>query len=577
MIKKFLCKSLIGKAPIRKRLLNCILPCLAFTFTLLFFGPMSMAYNSRNYINCGLTTVIKPIAGLFLLCFVLLTVFMSLLYGDIHTPFISILTGITLACFIQGTYLNPDLGVLDGSEIVWNQYSKKSIINLFIWLLILSIPFIIRYISKEFWKHFCNIVSCFVILILGISLGISIIPEIVNENSSENNQTYGLTNKDKFVFGSKENVVFICLDMADNSLMNSVLKQYPDVLDPLHDFTYFDNFNTHYYGTFPSVTYFLTHTDYDAEKETVNEYFSRAWNSKDAQSFYDGLEKAGYRTNMYISQWVMGDLANMVGKIDNVIPIDPSSYHYNKKALLNLYYVSLYYHLPIICKAPFNYYTDDIVEIVNLDEDLSKWDSAEAIRYFWENGASAGDYEKSFVYYHFDGAHGPLSIDKYGKPGKGITFPREDALAGHFRVISELFQYMKDLEIYNTSTIIITADHGRIFTQQPILFIKRPGEKRAEMKVSHAPVDQADLFATIAEQAGLADPAQYGETVYQIPEDTLRERCCQTYYHDDSFPNADQRYNTMFEICYTGDGSVLKESNESNSSYRVIEAKDGLY
>ena len=216
-------------------------------------------------------------------------------------------------------------------------------------------------------------------------------------------------------------------------------------------------------------------------------------------------------------------------------------------------------------------------EIVNLDEDLSKWESAEAVRYFWENGASAADYEKSFVYYHFDGAHAPLSLDKYGKPGKGITFPRADALAGYFRVIAELFQYMKDLEIYNTSTIIITADHGFSFTRQPILFIKRPGEKRAEMKVTHAPVDQADLYATIAEQVGLDDPAQYGETVYQIPEDVLRERCRQIYNHDDSFPNPEQRNNVMYEICYIGDNSVLKEPNETNSRVRIIEAKDALY
>lgn len=571
-MKSKIIKKFFGEQTIKERFQKeTLFPCLLFTFILFLYGPLGLANNSVKYMNCTLIKLFPYIFAVFMIAYLVLTVFVMIFSREIRGFIILLLTGFSFAFLIQGV-INPDLGVLDGTPINWTKYAKTSLKNILLWGIILSVPFIIRYCSKDYWSFLCKVSSIVFVAILSVSLIISVIPEIINEQKTEtsnssNKISFGkksnnrvvLSQEDLYTFGNKENVVFIVLDATDNYDLNDTLKQYPDMLNSFNDFTRYDNYNIRYYGTFPSACYYLTQADYECDKETYAEYFSKAWNSEKANSFYKDISALGYRSNVYIEEsYISKTSDDLTGKISNAIVIDDAMYTINWEAFKKLFFLSFYYHFPIGFKAPFRCDTSELTEMFLLPEYYKYWNATDAVKEFWNNGITTGDFEKLFTYIHLQGAHPPYYLPSDGRPGdKDDIYSVTETLAGHFNVLSEMIQYMKDLKIYEDSLIIIAADHGACNkTTQPILFVKKPFERHVEMENSHAPVSQENILPTIAETIGM-DSKRYGKTIDDIPENAMIERCWRMLSNDENYPNSDHRFNVLNEYCYTGDGEAF--------------------
>ena len=135
------------------------------------------------------------------------------------------------------------------------------------------------------------------------------------------------------------------------------------------------------------------------------------------------------------------------------------------------------------------------------------------------------------------GPHGPfyLSDDvKYEPTGREATVSSQGR--GSLRIVYEYLEQMKELGIYDDATIIITADHGQGYildsdktsgkpdrTSRPIFIVKKPNEQGEAMRISNAPVSQAELIPTILGAVG-ADGSDYGRTFEDISENEERER-----------------------------------------------------
>ena len=95
---------------------------------------------------------------------------------------------------------------------------------------------------------------------------------------------------------------------------------------------------------------------------------------------------------------------------------------------------------------------------------------------------------------------------------------------------------MREMGVYENSTVIITTDHGSSGsgevldmphkTAVPILFVKPAGVSGEELKVSDAPVSHTEFIPTILYGFSL-DYKDYGRTIYDIDETEDRER----YYY----------------------------------------------
>lgn len=99
----------------------------------------------------------------------------------------------------------------------------------------------------------------------------------------------------------------------------------------------------------------------------------------------------------------------------------------------------------------------------------------------------------------------------------------EETAKGCMVILEYYFNRLKEMGVYDDATIIITADHGDFDDSQVIFYIKRPGEEHEKSPVNQAPITHCEYLSTIVDAVG-ADAAEYGSTIYDIPEDVPRER-----------------------------------------------------
>ena len=542
--KKFsgkLHELLIGKRSLKERLLTALFPSLSLSFILFFFGPLDLSYIARDEVDYTVPEILPSCLKLWAITFAALFLISWIAGGKLHVWLVSLYAGLTAAFYIQGNFLNIDLGTLNGETIQWQKYGDNALAGLAVFIGIIMIPFLIRFFSRKLWQFWVIFVSVLLLIMQTVPLGIILGKTF---RTPQTGDAHYIMAKDKeFVLG-KENIVVFLLDYTSPRKMTNMLRLFPDTLEPFHDFTEFDNYNTEFVGTFPASTSLLTHEPYDAGL-SKQEWFYKAWHSDDALSFYSQMQEKGWNVRLFNNvNYVCGDLANEYGLFSTVEKIEgPQQFRISRPVFRKLIKLSFYRYFPLIMKAPFWLYTEELNAMKEVPESEQEWNRIKSVFKYMDQRLTVGNEEKVYVSYHWAGAHEPFYIDEVGKPINNTTGlnDMEIQLAGHFHVISEYIQQMKDYHIYDSSTIIITTDHGDFGYPHSIYYVKPAGQRQDRMDVSHAPVTQSDFMATLAVYAGLED-GQFGRSFYDVPEDEDRERCSHVDGHD---------------YCYHGDGQTL--------------------
>ena len=240
------------------------------------------------------------------------------------------------------------------------------------------------------------------------------------------------------------------------------------------------------------------------------------------------MNREGWTVNIFNNvNYVSGDLANEYGLISNIAKVEgKQEYSINPAVFRKLVKLSFFRYFPLIMKAPFWLYTEELNQMKVLSEYEQGWDRIKSLQKYLDQRLTVDPEKKVYVSYHWAGAHEPFYVDEFAKPlvsSNGAT-AMEAQLAGHFYIIQQYIQQMKDYHIYDDTAIIITTDHGDYTYPHSILFIKPAGQRQDEMTFSHAPVSQSDFLETIAEMAGL-EKGQFGRSFYDIGEEEERYRC----------------------------------------------------
>ena len=140
MSKNKLQKLIKGKRPFPMRLCLALFPALALSFTLLFFVPLNITITNRNNLSYSAVDILSATAlaaGIFLL---ILLLFAAIPGGKVHAFIVSAYVGISIAMFVQDSFLNSDFDSLDGLVINWKSFSTKMVINFAVWCAILILP-----------------------------------------------------------------------------------------------------------------------------------------------------------------------------------------------------------------------------------------------------------------------------------------------------------------------------------------------------------------------------------------------------------------------------------------------------
>ena len=554
-----------GKRSFPKRLCLALFPALALSFTLLFFVPLNITASNRNNLSFSAVDILSAAAlsaGFFLLILLLIAAIPG---GKIHAFIVSAYVGISIAMFVQDFFLNRDFDSLDGLVINWKSFSTKMVINLAVWCAILILPHLIHYFSNRIWRYFSVTVSIILVMIQTVFL-IRGLAELKQTDATHQEKVY-LSDEEMFTVGNDKNIIVFMLNETSSKDLQSMSEKYPEVLSALHDFTGYDNANSHYMYTFPSMIDLLTGEEWDCETDTVHDYMQKAWNTDRTASFYQELEEAGFERNFYLHLPYASDDPSVLRDVFSNLKQGDHGAVIDHGAQRNLYKISMFRCSPIMLKPFFLLSVSDFSSMVTWKDAWDdEWDFAAGMN---KKHLTSGNFQNAFIFYYLPGSHSPYKLDETGrlKDVSNISSDvlqnvgKEEQLAGFFTLISSYMDQLKAMGLYDKTGIIILSDHGsntgKNTDHQPIYFVKMPGQQQETLDIKQAPITIQDSFlADVMEMAG-GDGSRWGVLSSQIPDEPV-ERWTRTFAKDNTYPEIDDAsFNVMREYRYDRDGDYL--------------------
>ncbi len=521
-IKKW--KALIReKRSFRFRLALSASAALAFAYTVLVFGPYEIYIKNMDYCTFSFYDLVLPMALTGLAAFAALTLLLLVFRGKLFTGAVSLVFAVTIASYLQANFIGSDFGSLDGTTIAWQSYTLPMLFNALIWGLLLLLPFAVAYFSKKTWGRAVIFVSLLLVAMQSAGL-----VELLLKNDLTNISKDGYLSRETiFEVSPENNVVVFLLDRFDQLYADEQLEKNPDFYEKFSGFTFYRNTTGSYSRTFPSVAYFLTGIPCDYTIPN-SDYFRKAW---EETSFLSDIRKAGYLSKIYTEiNYVIGDIDYAREEIDN-IGDKPRTVNV-KRMLQSMLNLSAYRCCPTAMQPFFRMYTGELQDVAQLeDENLYASDiyGTDDVRFFKdlrEKGVTINNDSKgSFIFYHMQGSHDPYIMDEYGNRITGAETTMYQQTKGNLNIIVEYIENLKNLGLYDDTTIIVTADHGWTGTMERLdkprlisLFVKpKNADITKPLAVSEAPVSQDNIRPTVLRALGI-DSTAYGPAIEDIAE-----------------------------------------------------------
>lgn len=456
-----------------------------------------------------------------------LTIFAAaVLTRRVFKGFTLLLFGIVLMSYLQYIALNGKLDLLDGNEQQWSVAS--GVINICLWTVVIAVVIFFGMKKRKIIKIYQGI-CLYICLVQVVTLGVMC---ATNELDSASHRA-GLTNRNSLELSDGNNIIVFVLDNFDNQWFQD-LKEDEQFVEPLNDFCFYDNVTSQFAHTSTAIPYLLTGVAWS--EEMGEGYASIAY---EKSSFLSDIKERGFDVGVYTH-------GGYLAKKEYALLSNYSEEIKLKTKALNtistMWKCSMYETLPFMLKGSYMYYTDEINEMAqakeywDIDNDMPFYE-----RIIGEGLSVNGAFENAFRFYHMKGAHSPYNMSeelKYEKTGREIS--REDQERGCLRIVYEYLEQLRDLGLYDSSTIVITADHGCGVEylreknmpekpSMPILLVKKAYQKSDSMQINHAPVIQGEILPTLMRAAG-GDSFQYGTCLDEVPLNAERERSYVSIY-----------------------------------------------
>ncbi len=454
------------------------------------------------------------------ICVLMVAVGTVILPDKIFDIWILIIFAISFMGYMQENFLNGKLSNMDGSEQIWS--SQQRIINIIIWIFVCSLIIVIySKLNKKLIKVIC-IAVVYLSLIQLFTIGYLAFSMEKEENTDI------LTRENVFELSDKDNVIVFVLDWYDEQILDEILKDDPDFLEPLDGFTCYTNQTSRYGFTFMSIPYLLTDVKWEYGM-TEYDYIEYSYANS---TFLNDISNNGYSIGIYSDPQAVRNYSDVI-------------FNYVKsrggcrvfQTFLGMTECSRYKMSPFVLKNHFHFSSGDMTQMLKVN-DYNMYDTNNYIfnKYLIDNGIELKDESATgaFRFYHLSGCH-DLNTDE------NIEMNSSDIYScgkGAIKIVFNYIEELKRLGIYDDSVIIITADHGQNLinddekkredrklirnTSNPILMVKGR-DSRGSVIFSDAPVSHDDFFATIIE-AVHGNNESYGKTYEEISSDETRIR-----------------------------------------------------
>lgn len=508
----------------RKNRISVLLALVFFgVFTFAFCGPLSQHLENTGefWFRVKDTLIVTIITSL--IAFTVLFLIGILLPNKLYSVYIKLLFGISLAMYLQGTFINISYGngVLDGTEIRWSDYTGYAVLDTLIWAVCIALPFIIPIFLKkdDKWKKVILFGSIFLTVIQLPALAIN----VVNYKPAE--KAYlTVTTDGMYDLGKEQNVIIIALDTMDEAYFTEYLEDHPDYVENLDGFVRYTNMLASSARTIIAVPSMLTGTPYMRDT-TYSEYVDTIWKEENPLS---ALQKSGWDVRCFSESDFYGS-----GAADYVENIDNGAEKVGSYGILGakLYKLSAFRYAPHLLKRFFWLSTSEFDEAKAYDgasPDNTAYITDDALfhrNFISRDGYSVNaSYKNAFRFYLLKGAHSAYTLTSDGLSQKKKT-SRKEQVEGSFAIVKTMLDDLKEKGMYDSSLIILTADHGDKHVAEHMMFLyKAPGATGA-MTETDVPASMFDLSGILYGIAGKSGkPSAFGEDIFSLTEDQVRER-----------------------------------------------------
>lgn len=530
------------------RLVRALVVSVFVSFTLLFVAPFELVAGNGSDLLFGLDSVAPIMAALSAIVALVLTLVLTCLKGKAFDIVLSVLAALGLCFWLEALFLNTGLPGANGSVVDWDEYTTITAISAAVWVVVIA-AFVVLAVKK---RKMSRIAAVVVSVALVFVQGVGLVGAAAHAGSSSSDVTYKVTQKGLYDVSGKKNVIVFCLDAMDTVELEQIRTEYPDLWDDYTGFTYFNNVVGSGMPTHYGVPFLLS-GEYPQYDESWTTYNQQRWNRS---TLLSDISDAGYSVGVYSDTFANGlepvsHIAMNVNADDGQESEAPDTFG----TIAAMTKASLYRDMPWLFKAPFWYYTDEInasmkgesgqaVNRDSLDDETYTLNDPKYYSTLISLGLSADDDSQTgaFRFIHLFGSHEPFNMDENAQdtsggpvtPGTADTSTSFQQTRGALHIVAEYINQLKELGVYDNTTIIVTSDHGRHHVQYDPLdyamctsLLIKPAQS-AELdarpyQISSVPTGHMDYAAMLETSIGNYDSKYGTQTPFDVA-DSPRDR-----------------------------------------------------
>ncbi len=493
-----------------ERILLLLPPTIFLIFTFAIYMPSSLFISNiddfaLDYIKIVPLIALVSVAVLVIIYIIGLIIPIKRLFYS----YVLLVFSLALGFYIQGNFLNPAFNSLNGKEIAWSEYKINGIISIIAWILVFVVPQVVYAIKENIMSLIVKWGSLFVTAMQLVSLVVLLLTthKVVSND-------FAVTKNGEFELSSKNNTIMFVVDTLDASWFEDMLLPNEEYKKSLKDFTYFDDAVAGGSPTVLGIPTLLTgKIDMDASRDT-SEYYKDAYESS---SLFADMQKSNCNVKLFTEFYYL-DYCDK-NSVDN-LKMEQKYVISSRRGFMEcLYKFVSFYAMPQFLKQNFWLYSGEFNQYITLEDNTSnlyKLDDAQFYQDFKEKGITTQNDKDTFVMYHLNGAHSPYVMDENAQAVPSDSIGVDSQIRGIFKIIKEYMDELKAKGIYDSSTIIITADHGGIdLYSNPAILVKERNANHDEMVVSDSKITFTNVNNTIASST-LKDSSAYGENVFEV-------------------------------------------------------------
>lgn len=533
--------------------LSSVLLGAAIAFMFFIFAPLDAFFANKDEFWFSLFQLLPMLVITFVGFTVIFSVFMLLIQRSKAAPYIyGFLLYVYLFFYIQGNYIPRNYGVLNGTEINWSDYGTYGIMSIVLAIvcILLWIISLLKLKDRDRIYSIGKYLCIFIILIQAVTIGVVWIQDVVTGEDQAQEKCV-VTNKDMLNLSKDNNVIVFLLDTFDaqdmlNLLQGEDAEEYRELFGG--GFTFYPDTLGAYPTTKAAVPHILTGAWYYNEKPYA-EYIRDAYRDSPV---LESLRANDYSVGLYTEDRLLNEDSDMY------INVAVGTYYVKNYSLFaaKVYQLVAFNYMPHQLKRYFSLDTGEFEELkaTSLEGGAYSYEVQANYAYLLEKGVSVTESGNCFRFYHTAGVHPTYTFGKDLVTEAGLTYDVYDEAEGNCTYLKTFFDELKKEGIYDSSTIIIMADHGHYdYSQNPLFMIKNAGETDgfaiSKEKMSFAYL--SDILTSLIDGEKVTEEyiRSYGD----------RDRSYLYYTWDDSWARAYlPRMQEIYADGYAGDASSLR-------------------